>query len=124
MKIFFIIRYENKYIVEGVFTTKENAEKYISQMKKFYNSEEDKPRIEEWPINPNIHEIDQGLELFNISMSYDGDILSCTRESLHGKEIELLKHGQHNIYGNVWARNMVEAVNIANESRLQAIKKE
>lgn len=130
------------YRVVGVFTTRENAEriaKMINEPDEDGYESMDEAEVNEWSLNPAIFELNEGLRIFNITMSMDGTtervnaadmsgyyMVTSARlrvwqrtkaDAWKGKPIEDAVHGA------VWAHDEKHAVKITNEFRAQAIER-
>lgn len=114
----------SEYRVCGIFSTRENAEKYMRAFPKpGYSSYND---IEEYELDQYIREIDRGLLPFWIRMYRDGEVIEVRQEDFFGnnKEVHWMTGGYWgpkqpwaNFY--VWAKNREAAIKIANERRIK-----
>lgn len=121
------------YRVVGVYTSKANAEKIAALLNKEKYSDE--ATVAEWPVNPAVDEINQGLKMYLVQMHMNGnterveesDITSYSLSSrLEVWERTKAPAWQRQpiddmISGHVWAESVEHAVKIANEYRARAI---
>ncbi len=121
------------YRVVGVFSSKENA-KYLCDMVNLTDSY-DKATVAEWPLDPAITELHQGLSQHQVLMLEDG-----TTERVEKKEfsvydiaenVHMWRRTQAPDYkgkgipdvlmATVWAKDETHAVKIVNEHRARMI---
>lgn len=122
------------YRVVGVFSSRENAEAVAALLgKEEYG---DKPTVAEWPLDPVVNELHQGLKPYRVVMAADGTAEKCepknevsaydiksgvtiwersTAPAYRGKGV------QDCIHGIVWAKDEQHAVKVMNEKRAQMI---
>lgn len=104
------------YRVVGVFSTEENAQLMADRVC---------GSVEEWPMDPWIDHINQGLVPYYVDMSTDGTINRITElrwSRSHPYETNLLfYHQQRSIIGTVFSTDEQHAIKIANEVRAQYI---
>jgi hypothetical protein len=113
------------YGICGIFSTRENAEKYMQAFpRKTYSSYND---IEEYELDEYVSEIDRGLLLFWVRMYKDGEVFEVVQREGYGggpdSPVSWMTHGHWspkkpwaNFY--VWAHDKDEAIKIANERRI------
>ena len=79
------------YSVHGIFSSRENATEFI----KFYGkSSYNEMEICEKTLNPTMEEIKQGLELYYVSITYDGKVgIEISRH-------DWVKHGSYRFVGS------------------------
>lgn len=126
------------YRVEAVFSTKENAERFMA---KFPNSGwGGYNEIEVYSLDEHISEIERGLIFFRVEISRDGDTLSIEQTSPAYQSGDPIPDGWRPYYyrgGSIsgrqeikwrpfytWAKDEQHAVKIANEWRVQMIAME
>lgn len=105
------------YHVVGVFSSKENAEKALAINGII-------GEISEWPLDPGIGELNQGLSPWHVVMNYDGEVTSAKKyiEELPLEEPRVYRqHNGSRVIGDVWAEDERHAIKIVNEFRTQAI---
>ena len=112
------------YRIDGVFSSKENAELYI-------RLEEPRGDIEEWELDAYVLAMKRGLSGFLIVMQRDGTTLRAERESLrytpsHPTAIFYGENcGWHEARGamriDVLAKSKEHAIKIANDTRRQIV---
>jgi len=123
--------YYSDYSIRGVFTTKENAEKFI-QAHAF-----DGPLIEEYEADNLNEEIQNGNMLFDVRIDKDGNNAKAEKASpdyggnykdyIEGAYVDenkwLGKDCSHNarIRNSVWAKDETHAIKIANERRIRVL---
>lgn len=122
--------------VTGVFSTRENAQKIADAINVSDNGYSE-ATVAEWPLDPGIEELNQGMHLYYVVMQKDGTIDRCERQNalngydLNG-EIRMWHKTKSIAYKNdknvqdvmtatVWASDDVHAVKIVNEHRTQFI---
>lgn len=106
------------YHIKAVFDEKELAEKYI----KMLGGDPDDIRIEEYPINPNKHELTNGYKPFFLKMTRDGKAFEVNKDLeyyFNCGNIEIDFQGNMRI--SMFAKDEKHAIKIANEKRLQVI---
>jgi len=121
------------YSVDGVFSTKENAEKMLAAWKGDYDYCE--MSISEWEMDPHLDEMKSGLIVYYVQMDYDGTTKKINAEEApptycgvgfgvwsrtkapawKGRPITDM------VTGYVWANDEKHAIKIANEFRTRAI---
>lgn len=110
------------YHIVGVFSTRENAE----LMRVTLDLNEDS--IVEWPVDPSIDKLRQGLCCYYIFMLRDGTVQYCcvsmpANEPLPGPQIRIseLRSDELAMWIYVWAKDKEGAIKAANEIRIQLI---
>lgn len=118
------------YKVVGVFSTKENADLFVSQLDTTRYS---KPSVSEWALDPNIDEIRAGLRPFAVWIERDGTVNDVLRESAEsvtscwdkprqpGPFARNYRPGVKQLRAYVWAKDEAHAVKIAGERRRRLI---
>lgn len=115
------------YRVVGVFSSRENAEKVLALLDKSPSNE---AAIAEWPLDPVVAEINQGLRQWDVVMLRDGAVEKIepgTVESYNiAGDIRVLRRGYPDrppeaLYATLWAKDEAHAVKIVNEHRQQWI---
>ena len=109
------------YRVEGVFSTKENAEMYFAALPE---SRWNIPNIAEWELDAHVDKLILGMKMFWVRMDKDGNSvvnLTTPEESLCNDQFidRGIMAGQLLCY--VWATDHAHAAKIANERRVQYI---
>lgn len=119
------------YRVSGVYSSKENAAAIAAEInKKAY----DKAEVAEWPLDPGLDALNQGLKLFRVRMDRAGalkkiglspavELLQFDPRSAGAWHIYPWQGSQKSPYleVDVFARDKKHAVKIANERRLHLI---
>lgn len=122
------------YLVVGVFSSKENAEIVASKI----NAAEyvyDQATVAEWPLDPAISEINNGMKLYSIMMLKDGTSESVKESEFNsynmGGEFRIWERSKtvcpetskkpDCLTATVWATSSYHAIKIANEKRAQMI---
>ncbi len=116
------------YSIEAVFSTDENAQLFIDRVSDPDEVEDDasyRPRIEEWPVDPEIGTLREGKRCYFVRMSRCGDVLeSASDPSSYGFR-EARKGDHWDIQGNlaihVFAQDEEHAVKIAGDRRSRAL---
>ena len=128
MKIFIVTSGEySDYGINAVFSTKENAEKYIGTI---YSS--DRIEIEEWGVDEDmalINKIRSGeIAVYMVSMFKNGNIEKIKKEEpLAVRWIKVALAGEYSLWTEnrlgMWviAKNEKHAIKIVNEKRVQLI---
>lgn len=106
------------YHVVGVFSSRENAELVLGQLKS--------GEIAEWELDPAVKALNAGLSRYYVQMLRDGTVCESKPEEFCADEWEFLNtsDGYPPTAGlRVWvfAKDEKHAVKIANEKRIQAI---
>lgn len=114
----------SEYRIDGIFSSRENAEKYMSAFpKQSYGSYND---IEEWTLDQWISEIDRGLLPFIVRMYKNGDVIEIMQREFYGDDQSRV-HWMDTAHWkppmpwanfSVWASDQAHAVKIANERRI------
>ena len=111
------------YHVVGVYSSKQNAEKAILHIESNY----DKPSIAEWPLDPNVEQINQGLMLWMVRMAKDGASSNAERQkssySIGTTSKYQFPHfdARGRLMAEIWAESSEAAIKIMSERRRQAI---
>lgn len=135
MKTIFVVEQGcySDYRVVGVFSTEEKAKQIAALLNKPEYCDE--ATVAEWPFDPHVDEINQGLFPFAVLMSYDGTVERCHRSEIEsyslpdgmrvwdratapfykGKKVD------NAVNGSVWAKDSMHAIKIVNEFRVSAI---
>jgi|SRR6185503_5465278 len=115
------------YSVVGVFSTEENARRV---------AELTGGSVAEWPLDPNIAEINQGLQVYLVHMLKDGSVEQCKRLELNSYALTTIGvtmwrrsqapafRGQDKpdlMQATVWAKDEEHAIKITNEHRAEWI---
>lgn len=121
------------YHVVGVFTSKENAEKVLEKLKDKYTY----PTLVEWPLDPAVAELNQGLSQYLVWMLKDGSVESVKQQefsayNLAGEirvwersKVPFFKGEKPDILtATVWATDDKHAIKIVNEKRIQMLASE
>jgi hypothetical protein len=107
------------YHVVGVFSTRENAERVINDADK---SDYDSAYIEEYDIDPTIDELNQGLTMYRVLMTVEGDTKEIEKvEGISSVRSFSCTTVRNDLNMSVWAKDETHAVKIVNEKRLQRI---
>ena len=111
------------YGIDGVFDTKEVAEKHIEA---FGKGRWDEMNIEEWQLNPNEASLKKGLKAYRVRIDKQGNAKETEwADSSFGFKGELpdISFTYDNKLMNCYcfARDRVHAVKIANEKRTQVL---
>lgn len=126
------------YRVIGVFSSKEHAQLIVDAIKaSAENAYSSDATIAEWPLDPVVSELRQGLRLFLVDMRKDGALERCERWTISGYEltgyVRMWRRTKAPAFvGNqadnpdilqamVWAKDEEHAVKITNEHRAQFI---
>lgn len=113
------------YHVVGVFSTKENADMICGKIN--LGEEEDsygKASVAEWPLNPGVSELNQGLKLYNVGMRADGTVVRAPYADSdigYGLRNAGFHINRGEMWGTVWAESDIHAIKIANELRGQGL---
>ena len=111
------------YRLVGVFSSKENAKKYMRAFP--HDGYDGYNDIEEYELDRAIIEIDAGLRNYIINMAVDGQVLNTQVNNEYDPN-----EGRFEIWGgkrithytfNIWAKDESHAVKIANERRIMAL---
>lgn len=115
------------YGINGLFSTRENAEKYMEAFPKSgYGGYND---IEEWELDQYISEIDRGLLPFVVRMYKNGDVIEIMQREFFGEDQRTV-HWMDKAHWNppmpwanfsLWARDRDHAVKVANERRIRSL---
>lgn len=126
------------YHVVGVFSSKE----YAQQIADLLNRQRDADRsysatIAEWPLDPAVHELQQGMSRYLVHMLEDGTVERCepwdVTESGYGLAGDVEIWRRHNapayrgknvgdvLQVEVWATDETHAIKITNEHRTRLI---
>lgn len=116
------------YRVVGVFTSEANADLIASRVG---------GTVAEWPLDPAVAELNQGLRVYAVQMQKDGTVDRCERQDLSAYGIEtagsvtMWRRSQAPAYAgkgiadvmnaNVWAADKTHAIKIVNEHRAEFI---
>jgi hypothetical protein len=115
------------YRVVGVFSSEANAK----QVAELVGGE-----VAEWPVDPNIAELNQGLHIYFVQMRRDGTVDRCEHQKidaygLTGIGVTMWRRSQAPAYrgqnmpdvmhAKVWAKDEQHAIKIANEHRAEWI---
>ena len=103
------------YNVDGIFSTKENAELFRGA----YGGE-----VVERTLDPYVKEIRSGMVLFHVKMNVSGAMIDCYKSDCFYGAGELglsLYHDGWCLVGYIWAKDKQHAAKIANERRVQLI---
>ena len=119
------------YQVVGVYSTRAAA----NQVRDALRAAEcygDSPEVAEWPLNPAVDELRQGLSRFRVVMLIDGTVERCDPSALSGYElagsVQIWRRTQAAYKGKgipdalmavVWAKDAEHAIKIANEHRAE-----
>lgn len=119
------------YRVAGVFTTEEKA-KVVYDRLLVSNSHED-PVISEWPLDPGVDEMNQGMSIWRCVMGKNGHVEQTHQQPASDRlytEFRVIKRSEHAYYGpdaqdvleaKVWATDKDHAIKIVNEKRTELI---
>lgn len=118
------------YRVEGVFSTRANAERVLALIN--HDADSEQATIAEWHLDPGLKELKAGLSPFHINMDINGNTEQCYKSDghkAHGLYVWertkapawLGKSIADAVSGTVWAKDEKHAIKIANEYRAQAI---
>lgn len=121
------------YRVVGVFSSKENAEIVAARI----NADDpyNHATVAEWPLDPAVNELNQGMSQFIVHMLKDGTVERCdpweiTGYGLAGEIHEWQREeapayrgtGKPNVLNaTVWATDAQHAIKIVNEHRIQML---
>ena len=113
------------YSVEGVFSTKENAEAFIKAFPKQYDSYHEP---EEWPLDMGVDKIAKGLKSFRVFLDFNtGELYpnysTRTEDAFEGEfstELTRLHNGGTIFTCNCWAKTSIHAIKIAHDKWAQA----
>src|SRR5688572_12030735 len=115
------------YSVVGVFSSEANAQKVADLTG---------GQMAEWPLDPGISELNQGLNVFSVFMRKDGTVERCEpletdSYSLSTVGIHIWRRSQAPAYrgqnaldvmdAKVWAKDKIHAIKITNEHRAEWI---
>lgn len=102
------------YRVVGVFSTEANAQAVAGKLG---------GSVSEWPLNPGIEKLYQGLTPWWVYITRKGRVLGCEIHSdLHPpRQPDSYVNGAGHLYINMWATDRNHAIKIANEKRLQIL---
>ena len=122
------------YRVVGVYSTKEGAELVCARINGEGSYEP--ATVAEWPLDPGVEAINQGLAPFTVWMLRDGTTEKCVQydddfeytfnDSLtiwrrSGAPAYRGQHVQDCLTGRVFAKDSIHAIKIVNERRVQMI---
>lgn len=120
--------------VVGVYSTKEGAELVCARINEEKNYE--RATVAEWPLDPGVEAINQGLALFTVWMLRDGTTEKCVQddddfEYILNDSLTIWRRSgapayrgqnvQDCLIGRVFAKDSVHAIKIVNERRVQMI---
>jgi hypothetical protein len=118
------------YHVVGVFTSKENAEKVLEKLKGEYNY----PSLVEWPLDPAVAELNQGLSQYLVWMLKDGSVERVEQREFSSYdlagEVIVWKRSKAPYFkgekpdvltATVWAADDKHSIKIVNEKRIQML---
>lgn len=123
------------YHIVGIFSTKEIAEEVLATLPSDHYYESAKPVVVEWPLDPFIGNLRNGLKPYTVYMLQNGDVEKVEEEPTD-YDIDFPKPAPQreylntfgeivswpaNIYGTVLAKHEKHAIKIVNEARIQAI---
>jgi hypothetical protein len=115
------------YRVVGVFSSRANAEMIADRTG---------GTAAEWPIDPAVSELNQGLSVYVVQMQKDGTVDRCERSNLDSYTISTIgvsmwRRSQAPAYrgkdvpdvmqATVWAKDTTHAIKITNEHRAEFI---
>lgn len=120
------------YSVCGVFSSEENARLVADAINK---NDSDEATVAEWPLDPAVRELRQGMSQWIVWMHRNGTTERCEAWKIssyelggsvdvweRSKAITTSYAGKPDVLrATVWARNAEHAVKIANEKRTQMI---
>lgn len=123
------------YRVVGVFTSKENADHIAKVINGDEEDRYDDATVAEWPLDPAVAELRQGLSLYFVQMQADGTVDRCDRKEISGYELDgkvaMWRRSQAPAYRGqgladvLWvtafAKNDKHAIKITNEHRARMI---
>lgn len=118
------------YRVVGVFSTREYAEQIAARINAADHYEE--ATVEEWPLDPGVAELNQGMKKHIVWMRKDGAVerveaieevtgADTFREWERETAPAYLTKGPNVLQASVWATDATHAVKIANERRIQML---
>lgn len=123
------------YRVVGVYSTRKDAARIAKKMNASHPYE--KATVSEWPLNPGVDALNQGLSRFFVLMLRDGSVETQREDDSGWKSGELAssfwiwertkapayrgKGIPDALNATVWARDMEHAVKITNDTRLLMI---
>lgn len=110
------------YRVLGVFTTEASAARVAQQMKL-----DPETTVSEWPLDPGIEQLNQGLTVWTVQMKATGDVIEMAPGvRWSGQPIEdvpdvrIAQYGaERRVVASVWARDAEHAIKIVGEHRAQ-----
>jgi hypothetical protein len=121
------------YRVVGVYTTEENAQKVCDLLND--GDEYSTASVAEWPLDPTITELNQGMTFWHVAMLKNGDTERVEQVGIQSyrlnSEFNLWRRSKAPLYQMrnmpdvlqawVWAGDAQHAVKIANEKRAEWI---
>jgi hypothetical protein len=136
MKSVFVVergRYSDYHVV-GVYSSRKNA-KQIADALNAGDTYGDAATVAEWPIDPAVAELNQGMKQHTIVMLADGTVERCDAREFSAYEIggsvEIWRRTQAPAYkgkaipdalmATIWAKDATHAIKIANEKRAEMI---
>lgn len=115
------------YSVVGVFSSQSNAERVAALVG---------GSVAEWPLDPAIAELNQGLQIYFVQMQKDGTVEQCRRQetgtySFGSTGVIMWRRSQAPAFkgkntpdlmqATVWAKDDTHAIKITNEHRAEFI---
>lgn len=108
------------YRVVGVYTSEENAKKVCD----FLNASDpyDEATFAEWPLDPAVTELNQGLKQYLVHIKKDGEVSHCEPwDAVSSYLSGSVSRWKEVMIAIVWATDEKHAVKIANEKRAEWI---
>jgi hypothetical protein len=114
------------YSVLGVYSTQEGAELAAGSVNgKDARASSSLATVAEWPLDPNLEELRQGLSLWFVNMGKDGGVSSVGKQGTLDPSNEPwwfnAGFGEWRWIDCVWATDARHAVKVVNERRVQMI---
>lgn len=109
------------YRVVGVCTSQANAQILADKCNATKASYQDSATVAEWPLDPGVEQINQGMNIWFVRMARDGTVESHGDGSYDIEErFDVNQFGTF-VIAYVWASDANHAIKIVNEKRIQAL---
>lgn len=120
------------YRVIGVFSSQANAQLVVDALNSVGGSD---ATVDEWPLDPAVAALNQGLRPFFVIMVRDGTVERCQPDDISGYDlagsVQLWRRTQAPAYrgkgipdaltAHVWASDETHAIKVTNEHRTRMI---
>ena len=124
------------YRVVGVFSSEENAQIIADVLNDSKDGIYDKASIDEWALDPGVHNLRKGYHLYRVFMREDGTVERCERQETNSYTMKDGVRMWHRtrapfyqgnpdapdvVTATVWAKDDHHAIKITNEHRARLI---